>query len=393
MANKNTTRRHIMKTRKLFSVLALIAIITALTFTACPHDAGDNNGGGVDNNNNNPDNGGGTITGGKDGATIIPPVIGAPAGVTDFSYIWRYINGSYSYVHINTYIPNSSVTVSGGNATLKLGVPKSEYLETWSSSGTFTVNPSDAKFSEAFGSFYTSDGKYGLTLNADVNAVTAVFLLYADKEVTITGQYIYSNYIDYYNMAMKAGWNYVIEEENGTTYTYTSSTSLPSGFSWQIIAYDLTSGDFTYDVIGGAKIIITNYTGIGGAVNIPSVIDGKPVTSIGNYVFYGCTSLTSVSIPSSITYIGYSAFENCTYLFSITIPSSVTYIGEDAFYGCTYLTSVTFAAGSNIPSANFGNNAFPEGSYGGGDTLKTAYSTGKAGTYTRAAGGSTWTKQ
>jgi len=37
--------------------------------------------------------------------------------------------------------------------------------------------------------------------------------------------------------------------------------------------------------------------------------------------------------------------------------------------------------------------AFPEGSTGsGGNTLKAAYATGKAGTYTRAANGNTWSK-
>jgi hypothetical protein len=61
---------------------------------------------------------------------------------------------------------------------------------------------------------------------------------------------------------------------------------------------------------------------------------------------------------------------------------------------CTGLTSVTFATGSNIADGSFGSNASPEGSNGGGgNTLKTAYSTGKAGTYTRPANGSTWTKQ
>jgi len=60
---------------------------------------------------------------------------------------------------------------------------------------------------------------------------------------------------------------------------------------------------------------------------------------------------------------------------------------------CTKLNSVTFATGSNITDASFGSEVFPEGTKGdGGNTLKTAYKTGKAGTYTRAANGSTWTK-
>ena len=55
-------------------------------------------------------------------------------------------------------------------------------------------------------------------------------------------------------------------------------------------------------------------------VVIPSIYNGKPITSIGSSAFSGCTGLTS-----------------------ITIPSSVTSIGKLAFYGCRNLTSVTFA--------------------------------------------------
>ena len=65
------------------------------------------------------------------------------------------------------------------------------------------------------------------------------------------------------------------------------------------------------------------------------------VTSIGNYAFYKCTSLTSINIPESVTSIGSDAFYYCTSLTSITIPESVTSIGSYAFYYCTSLTSIT----------------------------------------------------
>jgi len=106
----------------------------------------------------------------------------------------------------------------------------------------------------------------------------------------------------------------------------------------------------------------------------------------------GCDSLTGINIPDSVTGIGNMAFASCANFTSVTIPKSVTSIGVGAFWLCSQLTSVTFAEGSNITDANFGINAFPEGTSTGGNTLKTAYSTGKAGTYTRAADGETWTK-
>ena len=79
-------------------------------------------------------------------------------------------------------------------------------------------------------------------------------------------------------------------------------------------------------------------------------------TSIGNYAFYGCTSLTSITIGNSVTSIGERAFYGCRSLTSITIPNSVTSIDDYAFSGCSSLTSITFAENSKLTS--IGDQAF-----------------------------------
>ena len=65
------------------------------------------------------------------------------------------------------------------------------------------------------------------------------------------------------------------------------------------------------------------------------------ITAIGDYAFYGCTSLPAITIPDNITTIGSSAFYGCTGLTSMIIPGNVTLLGESAFKGCTKLTSVS----------------------------------------------------
>ena len=146
---------------------------------------------------------------------------------------------------------------------------------------------------------------------------------------------------------------------------------------------------------------------------VTDYILGDNITSIGDYAFYGCSRLKSVTIPESVTSIGEGAFRfcgltkaefasieslcrisfkdfdsnplchakhlyingqeitdlvipnsvksigdyafgYCSGLTSVTIPNSVTSIGNYAFYGCSGLTSVT------IPNSvtSIGESAF-----------------------------------
>ena len=78
------------------------------------------------------------------------------------------------------------------------------------------------------------------------------------------------------------------------------------------------------------------------------------VTSIGDFAFYDCDSLTSVEIGGSVTSIGAYAFYGCSSLTSVVIGDSVTSIGAYAFYGCSSLTSVVI--GDSVTS--IGDDAF-----------------------------------
>ena len=72
------------------------------------------------------------------------------------------------------------------------------------------------------------------------------------------------------------------------------------------------------------------------------------VTRIGYLAFWGCGSLTSITMPNGVTSIEPWAFADCTSLATVTIPGSVTSIGVAAFADCTNLAGVFFKG--NAPS-------------------------------------------
>lgn len=67
---------------------------------------------------------------------------------------------------------------------------------------------------------------------------------------------------------------------------------------------------------------------------------GNDATSIGDFAFYSCQSLASITIPNSVTSIGQRAFSGCYSPVSITIPNSVTSIEMYAFGYCYSLASI-----------------------------------------------------
>ncbi len=114
-----------------------------------------------------------------------------------------------------------------------------------------------------------------------------------------------------------------------------------------LAAIDVADGNSVYIDIGGVLFTVDMTT----IVTYPA---GKTktsfkipvgVTNIGDYAFYGCTSLTSIKIPEGVTSIGSYAFSYCSNLTSIDIPEGVTSIGGSAFAWCSNITSLVIPEG------------------------------------------------
>ena len=124
-------------------------------------------------------------------------------------------------------------------------------------------------------------------------------------------------------------------------------------------------GDFKYSINSDNTVTIDGYIGDSAEPQIPAKIEGRRVSTIGNYAFAGNLNIKKISIPDGITVIGEGAFANCTELVDVTIPetvnrienavffsctrlvdfslpNSITYIGDGTFYYCDSLKNVTF---------------------------------------------------
>lgn len=84
----------------------------------------------------------------------------------------------------------------------------------------------------------------------------------------------------------------------------------------------------------------------------PFALNLSSATNIGKYAFYGCTGVTTINLPVA-TNIGEFAFYGCTGADSINIPVA-TSIGDNAFENCTGAKKITVGA----TSVNYGNEVF-----------------------------------
>lgn len=175
------------------------------------------------------------------------------------------------------------------------------------------------------------------------------------------------NRLEQYEITFNSNGGTAVEKQvvNGK-YLTDIPTSSKDGYSFDGWDYDFTT-PITSDITVNAKwqaIFTVNDNEIQkltehgktlSQITIPASIDGVAITSIGNYAFEDCTSLTKIEIPNSVTSIGGWAFQYCNSLTSIAIPNSVTSIGSSAFASCSSLTSIEVDANNTVYGSLDGN--------------------------------------
>ena len=234
-------------------------------------------------------------------------------------------------------------------------------------SGLTSVTIPNSITSIGYGVFYGCTGLTTMTIPNSVTSIgdsafsgcSSLTTVTIPNSVTSIGKYAFHNC---------SGLTSVTIGNSVTTvgkYAFADCSGLTS------VVVDKNNG--TFDSRDNCNAIIETSTNklVVGCKN--SIIPNS-VTSIGEYAFYHCSELTSVTIPNSITSIDKASFYGCSGLTSVTvdknngtydsrdkcnaiiesstnklivgcknttIPNSVTSIGDSAFYGCEGLTSVT----------------------------------------------------
>lgn len=136
-------------------------------------------------------------------------------------------------------------------------------------------------------------------------------------------------------------------EDKNPVITPTTAPTLPTKSDMQVVLpvvgpNENANASAETDFVLGVGGIISSYTGNGGDVVIPSMIDGRVVYGIGADAFKGKTNIDSITMPRTLERIETSAFSGCTSLRSVTLNDGLQYIGVSAFASTTSLASIWF---------------------------------------------------
>lgn len=251
-------------------------------------------------------------------------------GYTDVNIHYNHVVSTLTYMtYDGSQLVETETISDGGNGTKTNNIPRS----------------ADARYT------YTPNGWSRVPNGSpDANAIVSI----------VEDRTVYAAYD-------AVGQKYTVRFYNGTTLLQTVNNVLYGGTAQYTGSTPVhTSDPENYEFYGWSPSNVNiegntdcyaqyRFTGVVARKLIDRTISGaysnNRVTSIGNYVFNGCSALTAADFPAATSIANY-VFYNCINLITINFPVA-TSIGGNAFYYCSNLTTINFPVATSI-----GGNAF-----------------------------------
>ena len=98
-------------------------------------------------------------------------------------------------------------------------------------------------------------------------------------------------------------------------------------------------GRFEYIVQEDGTAVIRDWIENSSSIEVPPVVDGHPVTTIGSYAFQSLYNAETLHLPEGITTIQDHAFSGFMDLKKMNLPSSVVFVGINPWVNCSDLTT------------------------------------------------------
>ena len=288
--------------------------------------------------------------------SITLPFVGETLNGTSNTH-FGYIFGAYNYESNDNYVPISlkTVVITGGTSIGFGAFNNCYYIEniTLPFVGETLNGTSNTHFGYIFGASHSSDnydyvpstlktvvitGGTRIGYRAFYNCSSLVSVT-IPSSVTSISEYAFSNCSSLVSITIPNSVTSIGK------YAFEDCSSLES-ITLPFVGATLNSLENThFGYIFGAGFLIVN-----NEYKIPINKDYVPTTlktvvitidtNIGSYAFYGCSSITSITIPSSVTSIGSSAFSGCSSL-------------QDVYYNGTIedWCNIEFGSNSSNPMA------------------------------------------
>ena len=187
------------------------------------------------------------------------------------------------------------------------------------------------------GAFGACSSLTSVTIGSSVRSIE-VYAFYDCIDLTTIN---FNGSVDDWKVITKEfGWDY----STGNYIVYCDDGKITKGGI--VTYYEVSSKGLEFTSNGNGTCYVS---GIGSCTDTEIIIPtkspaGDTVTSIYDYAFRDCLSITSISMSDNVINIGKGAFYGCSNLASIVIPKNIITIGEFAFYNCKAVESIYFNA-------------------------------------------------